>query len=147
TDTPYTPAISIVIGLCESLKKFKSEGIESLFAKYERLAKGTRAAALALGLSLLAEESCISNVLTPIVLPESVDGGKLVKTMRDTYGVTVAGGQGHLKGKIIRISHMGCIDEYDILTGISCLEKVLKEQGYDFKLGTGLAAAQEVFNV
>ena len=97
-------------------------------------------------MTLLAEDDCISNVLTAIVLPESVDGGKLVKTMRDTYGVSVAGGQGHLKGKIIRISHMGCIDEYDILTGISCLEKVLKELGYSFELGAGLKAAQEVFN-
>lgn len=146
TDTPYTPAIGIVVALCESLSKFKEVGIENLFASYARLAKGTRAAAKALGLELLADDECISNVLTSIKLPESVDGGKLVKTMRDTYGISVAGGQGHLKGKIIRISHMGCVDEYDILTGISCLEKVLKELGYDFELGAGVAAAQKTFN-
>ncbi len=146
TDTPFTPAIGIVVALCESLKKFKAEGIDNLLANYGRLAEGTRAAARALGLSLFAKDDCISNVLTAISLPEDVDGGKLVKTMRDTYGISVAGGQGHLKGKIIRISHMGCIDEYDILTGISCLEKTLKELGYKFELGVGVAAAQKVFN-
>ena len=147
TDTPYTPAIGIIIGLVESLKRFKSEGIENLFAHYERLAKGTRAAAEGLGLKLLARQECISNVLTAIYLPEGFDGGTLVKIMRDTYGVSVAGGQGKLKGKIIRISHMGCVDEYDIITGIACFEKVLKEMGYIFEMGNGVSAAQKVFNV
>ncbi len=146
TDTPFTPAIGIIIGLNESLKFFTEKKLEDVFAHYQRLAKGTRIAAKALGMGLLAEESCISNVLTPIVLPDSVDGGKLVKAMRDVHGVTVAGGQGKLKGKIIRISHMGCVDEYDILTGISCFEKVLNEMGYSFELGAGLKAAQEYFN-
>lgn len=70
----------------------------------------------------------------------------MVKLMRDTYGVTVAGGQGDIKGKIIRMAHMGCLDEYDLLTGISCLEKALKELGYKFELGVGVAAAQTYFN-
>ncbi len=145
-DTAFTPAIGIVIALNESLKKFKELGLENLFAKYARLAKGTQAAAKALGMTLFPDESCCSNVLTAINLPDGIDGGKVVKIMRDTYGVSVAGGQAQLKGKIIRIAHMGCVDEYDILTGISCLEKVLKELGYKFNLGAGLTAAQEVFN-
>jgi len=145
-DTPFTPAIGIIIALNKSLNKFKEEGLENLFAKYSLLAKATRQAAKTLGLELLAEESCISNVLTAIKLPEGMDGGKLVKIMRDTYGISIAGGQGHLKGNIIRIAHMGCVDEYDILTGISCLEKVLKELNFDFGVGSGVAAAQKVFN-
>lgn len=146
TDTPFTPAIGIIIALTESLRLVKETGLDNLFKHYERLAKATREAAKALGLSLLAEESCISNVLTAINLPEGMDGGKVVKRMRDTYGISVAGGQGDLKGKIIRIAHMGCLDEYDMLTGISCLEKVLKEFGYKFNLGAGVAAAQTYFN-
>nr|HPN57443.1 alanine--glyoxylate aminotransferase family protein [Candidatus Omnitrophota bacterium] len=114
TDTPFTPAIGIVIALTESLRLVKETGLDNLFKHYERLAKATREAAKALGLSLLAEESCISNVLTAINLPEGMDGGKVVKRMRDTYGISVAGGQGDLKGKIIRIAHMGCLDEYDM---------------------------------
>jgi len=146
TDTPFTPAIGIIIALTESLRMVKETGLDGLFKHYERLAQATREAAKALGLSLFADESCASNVLTAINLPEGMDGGKVVKRMRDTYGISVAGGQGDMKGKIIRIAHMGCLDEYDMLAGISCLEKVLKELGYDFKLGTGVAAAQKYFN-
>ncbi len=146
TDTPYTPAIGLIIALIEALKLMKTAGLGSLFAHYARLAKGTREAAKALGLSLFADEKSISNVVTPISLPNGIDGEKLAKIMRDTYGITVAGGQEQLKGKIIRISHMGCLDEYDMLAGIACLEKVLKELGYKFTMGAGLAAAQKVFN-
>ena len=146
TDTPFTPATGIIIALNESLRRIKEDGLENLFARYCVLAKGTRAAARALGLTLLSNESCISNVLTAINIPDGIDGGEVVKVMRDTHGISIAGGQAHLKGKIIRIAHMGCVDEYDILTGISCLEKVLHELGHKFTLGAGLSAAQEVFN-
>ena len=64
--------------------------------------------------------------------------------MRDEYGVTIAGGQGEMKGKLFRIAHMGYISEFDIILGISCLEKVLKKMGYAFDFGAGVKAAQEV---
>ena len=147
TDTPFTPAIGIVIALVESIKLIEQAGLQNLFKQYERLAKATRGAAKALGLTLFAQESCLTNVLTAINVPSGIDGDKIVKRMRDTYGISIAGGQGdELKGKIIRIAHMGCIDEYDILTGIACLEKVLKEMGHQFPLGAGLTAAQKVLN-
>lgn len=145
-DTPFTPAIGIIVALNEVLKQFLAVGTDDLFARYARLAQGTRAAAKALNCKLLAEDDCLSNALTSICLPEGVDGGKVVKMMRDEHGISVAGGQAQLKGKIIRIAHMGCVDEYDILTGIACLEKVLKQLGHEFTLGSGLAAAQQVFN-
>ncbi len=145
-DTPWTPAIGIVIAMVESLRMMRKEGLQNLFAKYARLAKGTREGAKGLGLKIFADDSCVSNVLTPILLPEGVNGEKLVKTMRDTYGISVAGGQDQLKGKIVRVAHMGALDEYDILTGLSCFEKVLKEMGHKFELGSGVAAAQKFFN-
>jgi aspartate aminotransferase-like enzyme len=146
TDTPFTPAIGIIIALIESLRKMNARGLDNLYAYYARLAEGTRAAALALGLTLLPEESCVSNVLTAINLPGNIDGEKLVKVMRDTHGISVAGGQDHLKGKIVRIAHMGSVDEYDILTGVACLEKVLHQLGHKFTFGAGLSAAQKIFN-
>jgi len=145
-DTPFTPAIGILIALTESVKGIKETGLQALFKHYERLAQGVREAAKALGLTLFADASCISNVLTAIQVPENIDSAKLVKLMRDTYGISMAGGQGSLKGKIVRIAHMGCLDEYDMLTGIACLEKALKELGYSFTLGAGVAAAQKVYN-
>lgn len=145
-DTPFTPAIGIVIAMVDSLRMMRSVGLQNLFAKYARLAKGTREGAKGLGLKIFADANCVSNVLTPILLPDGINGEKLVKTMRDTHGVTVAGGQDQLKGKIVRMAHMGSLDEYDILTGLSCFEKVLKEMGYKFELGSGVAAAQKFFN-
>jgi len=146
TDTPYTPAIGIVIGMVESLKWIRAKGIENLFEHFAKLAEGTRTAAKALGLSLLAEDSCISNVLTAIYLPDNIDAGKLVKKMRDTYGVTCAAGQGKLNTRIIRIAHMGCVEEKDIIKGLEIFEKVLAEMGYKFKPKAGVNAAKEVFN-
>ncbi len=144
TDTPYTPAITLVIALCEALKIMKQDGLENIFARHKKMAEATRAAVKALGLKLFAPTAA-SDVVTAAVVPAGVDGEKLVKTMRDTYGVTIAGGQAELKGKVFRIAHMGYIEEFDIVAGISCLEKVLKLMGYTFELGAGVKAAQEVF--
>jgi len=146
TDTPFTPAIGIIIAMVESLRMIREQGLENIFKRFAHLAQGTRAGCKALGLELFPDASCASQVLTAVKLPSSIDGEKLVKVMRDTYGISVAGGQDKLKGKIIRIAHMGALDEYDILTGIACLEKVLHQMGHQFELGAGLAAAQKVFN-
>ena len=146
TDTPFTPAIGIIIALNESLRSIRERGLEKLFMYYEKLAKGTRAAAVGLGLTLFPEESCISNVLTAINLPEKIDSDQVVKIMRDTHGISIAGGQAQLKGKIIRIAHMGCVNEEDLLTGISYLEKVLLELGYQLEPEAGVNAAKKIFN-
>lgn len=142
TDTPFTPAISLVIALNEALKMIKEDGLENIFSRHKKLAQAVRAAVTALGLGLFAPEAA-SDVVTAANVPEGIDGEKLVKVMRDTYGVTIAGGQAELKGKILRIAHMGYIGEFDIILGISCLEKVLYQMGYKFALGSGLKAAQE----
>ncbi|MDD4939792.1 MAG: alanine--glyoxylate aminotransferase family protein [Candidatus Omnitrophica bacterium] len=142
TDTPFTPAITLIIALCEALKMIKEDGLENTFIRHKKMADATRAAVKALGLELFAPTAA-SDVVTAVNLPAGIDGEKLVKTMRDTYGVTIAGGQAELKGKVIRIAHMGFIEEFDIIAGISCLEKVLHQMGYKFSLGQGIKAAQE----
>ena len=144
TDTPFTPAISLVIALNEALGMMKEEGLENIFARHRKMAEATRAAVKALGLELFAPAAA-SDVVTAVKVPQGLDGEKLVKTMRDTYGVTIAGGQSEMKGKLFRIAHMGYIEEFDIILGISCLEKVLHQMGYKFSLGTGVKAAEEVF--
>ncbi|MCX5706766.1 MAG: alanine--glyoxylate aminotransferase family protein [Candidatus Omnitrophica bacterium] len=144
TDTPFTPAITLIIALIEALKIIKQDGLENVFLRHRKMAEATRAAVKALGLELFAP-SAGSDVVTAARVPAGIDGEKLVKTMRDTYGVTIAGGQDELKGKVIRIAHMGFIEEFDIIAGISCLEKVLSVMGYKFNLGSGVKAAEEVF--
>ena len=144
TDTPFTPAITLVIALIEALKIIKQDGLDAVFARHKKLAEATKAAAKALGLELFAPTAG-SDVVTAVKVPAGIDGEKLVKTMRDTYGVTIAGGQAELKGKVFRIAHMGFIAEFDIITGLSCLEKVLAQMGYKFTLGAGIKVAEEVF--
>lgn len=143
-DTPFTPAITLVIALNEALKMMRQDGLEEIFNRHRIMAEATRAAVKALGLELFAPTAS-SDVVTAVKVPAGVDGEKLVKVMRDTYGITIAGGQSELKGKVFRIAHMGFIEEFDIIAGISCLEKVLTQMGYKFNLGAGVKAAQEVF--
>lgn len=141
--TAYTPAASLIIGLREVLKMLKSEGLESIFERNERMARATRKAMTAIGLKLLAPESpaeCATGVYTP----EGIDGGRLLKSLRDEFGVTLAGGQDHLKGKILRIAHMGYIDTFDIITAVSAIEMALRRFGYPVEFGKGVGAAQEI---
>ena len=144
TDTPFTPAITLIIALCEALKMIKQDSLENVFLRHKKMADATRAAMKAIGLDLFAP-TCASDVVTAVKVPQGIDGEKMVKTMRDTYGVTIAGGQAELKGKVFRIAHMGFIEEFDIIVGISCLEKVLHQMGYKFELGAGVKATEEIF--
>lgn len=143
-DTPWTPAIGLVIALNEVLRMVKKETLGKIFAWHHTMAEATRAAMKGLGLELFAPHA-YSDVVTAVKVPAGIDGEKLVKVMRDTHGVTIAGGQSEMKGKIFRFAHMGYIGEFDIITGISCLEKVLSQMGYKFAMGSGVAAAQKVF--
>jgi len=142
--TNFTTATSLVVGLNTVLRMMKAEGLENIYKRHIRLATATKAAAKALGLKLYAKQNP-SLALTAIQLPEGIDGGALTKLLRDKYGVTVAGGQAQLKGKIIRIAHLGYFDTFDIVVGIAAVEMGLKEMGYEkIKLGKGVAAAQEI---
>lgn len=144
-DSPFTPAVNLMVGLRESLRIIDAEGIDGVIAKNKRLAEGVRAAMKALGLELYAP-TAPANAVTSVKVPDGIDGQKLVKLLRDKYGVAVAGGQAQLKGKIFRIAHMGHIGADDLVAGISALEKALVELGYNrFELATGVKAAKEVF--
>ena len=139
----YTPAVSLVIGLRAVLKGIKEEGIENVHKRHNRLARATRAATQALGLKMVAP-SAPADSLTGVFLPDGIDGGKIVKSLRDDFGVTLAGGQDQWKGKIIRIAHLGYVDTFDTIIAIAALEMALKKFGHNVKLGTGVAAAQEI---
>jgi aspartate aminotransferase-like enzyme len=140
----YTPAVSLVMGLAESLRKIKEEGLENIFGRHAKLAKATRAAMLALGLRLYAPQA-YSNALTAVVAPPGVDGQKVVKILRDKHNLTIAGGQDRAKGKIFRIAHLGYVDKFDILTAVAAVEMTLRELGYAVEMGKGVRAAMEIF--
>lgn len=142
-DSPYTPPVNLVYQLAKSVQMIEEEGIENVWERHRIMADATRAAVQAMGLELFAKNP--GNVLTSVKVPEGIDGGKILKYLRDEEGVTFAGGQAHLKGKIIRIAHLGYMSKYDVIIGISALEMALKKFGFDVELGSGVRAAQEVF--
>ncbi len=143
-DTPYTPNNAMIRGLAVTLGMIRAEGIENVWARTARLARATRAAAEAMGLCVFAADP--SDSVTALCVPEGIDEPTLRKTIRQDYGVHLAGGQGKLKGKVIRISHMGYVDALDTLGAIAALELVLTGMGYPVRLGVGLAAAQAVLS-
>ncbi len=142
-DTPFTPAVSLVIQLEASLKLIHAEGMENIWKRHAGLAKATRAAVQALGLKLLAP-TAPSPAITSVWAPEGVSGGDINKMFRDTYGITIAGGQGKLKGKIFRLGHLGYADGSDTLLVIARLEMILTRLGYKAPLGAGVKAAEEI---
>jgi aspartate aminotransferase-like enzyme len=139
-DTPFTPAITLVLAAHAAAKLMAAEGRENVFARHQRNADATRAASQALGMSLLAEVP--SNAVTAVNAPVGLDSGAVVKTMEKKYGVKIAGGQNQLKGKIFRLGHIGYYDEGDILRMVGAFESALIDHGWKAEPGTALKAAQ-----
>ncbi len=142
---PFTPPVSLIIGLAEALKMMREEGLENIIKRHAALAEAARAGAEALGLELFAPVEGRGSAVTPVKVPDGVDGGALVKNMSGKYGITIAGGQEHLKGKIFRIGHLGYFGSFDIITTLAGLEMTLSELGYRVELGKGVASAEKVF--
>ena len=140
--TPFTPPVTIIRSMGEALRQIKQEGLSTIFARHAWLAEATRAGVQALGLKLFAQVPC--NVLTSIVVPEGVNGKAIVKRLREDYSLSIAGGQADLEGKIVRIAHMGYMERFDVIMGISGLEMILTELGYPVELGKGVAAAEKI---
>src|SRR5262249_13388393 len=144
-DTPYTPAHTLVRAMRVSLKKLVGEGMEKIWARQARYAAAARAGFQALGLELFAAQP--NTALTVVKMPAGIDSSALLSKLEKQYGLKLANGQDNLKGKIIRLAHMGYIDQFDILAAIAGVELVLKEMGHPFEVGAGVAAAQRVFAI
>lgn len=135
-DSPFTPAINVVLGLQKALEIIRKRGVENVWKENERLAQATRSAVKALGLELFASRP--ANGVTAVKVPQGLDGGKLLKILQDEYGVVMAGGQSEMKGKIFRVAHMGYITQADLAVGFECLEEVLAKLGYAFTKGASV---------
>jgi len=139
----FTPAVSLIFGLRASLNMLAREGFDRVYARHARMARATRAAATAMGLKLLAPDSP-SPAATGIFLPQGIDADKVLDYLRDQMGVTLAEGQDQLKGKVIRVAHVGYLGAFDVITAIAALEMALRKFGAEMPFGRGVAAAQEV---
>ena len=141
-ESAFTPAISSVVALAAALGVVESMGgVDGLVRNAGVLAGATRAAAGALGLPLVAPKAH-GDALTALLPPPGIESGAIVKGLKAEFASTVAGGQGKLKGKILRVAHLGYYDATDILGLLATLEVVLHRLGHRFDLGAGMAAAE-----
>ncbi|MEK9138159.1 MAG: aminotransferase class V-fold PLP-dependent enzyme, partial [Bacteroidota bacterium] len=139
-DTPWTPAVSLIIGVDAALEMIRAEGIENVWKRHERLATALRAGVAAIGLRLFSNSP--SHAVTPVWLPEGMDWKGFNKTLKVDNGITIAGGQDEYAGKIFRVSHLGYYDDLDMVTVMAALERTLAVLSYKFTMGTGVGAVQ-----
>ncbi len=144
-DAPFTPATSLVVALDVALGLLLDEGLDAVFERHVRLGRATRAGAKAMGLELFSPDEDRSSVVTAIRVPDGIDSGDLISGLRKRFGMTMANGQGHLKGKIFRIGHIGWFDIFDITTALAAVEIVLADIGADIERGAAVTAALEAF--
>ncbi|MEO8291054.1 MAG: alanine--glyoxylate aminotransferase family protein [Gaiellaceae bacterium] len=144
-ENPFSPAISLFLGVDVALGMILEEGLEAAFERHVRLGRACRAGVKAMGLELFSPDEDRSAVVTAIRMPEGIDGGSVVLSMRERSGVTIIGGQGELRGKIVRIGHIGYINVFDVTTALSALELALAEVGAEIERSTAVTAALEAY--
>jgi len=141
-DTPFTPANTLIAAQNEALKMIEEEGAKNVLARHSWLAQAYRAGVAALGLEQFPKVP--AEVLTVVKSPAGLDGSAVIKAAKSRFGVTLADGQGDMKGKVMRIAHMGYCSGMDVVVGIAALEQGLKACGANVAFGKGVAAVQEV---
>ncbi len=144
-DSVFTPAVSIVIGLNVALGLILERGLEAAFEHHIRLGRACREGIKAMGLELFSPDDDSSAVVTSVRVPEAVDGTQFLLDLRDRMGITLAPGQGPIKGKVFRIGHIGFFDVFDITTALAGIELVLAEAGADIERGAAVTRALETY--
>lgn len=142
-DTPWTPAVTLVLGLDVALQAIVDEGLPAVWERHRRLASALRAGVRAMGLELASE--CPSDAVTAVRIPAAIDGKAFTNALAGRYGVAAAGGQGRWKGRIFRISHLGHYDELDMVTVVAAIERALADAGHRSAPGAGAQAVQAWF--
>ena len=144
-DAAFTPAVSLVVALDVALGMLLEHGLEAAFERHVRLGRACREGVKAMGLELFSPDDDSSAVVTAVRMPEGVDAGEIVLGLRDRFGITLAGGQGPVKGKIVRIGHIGWFDVFDITTALAGLELALSEAGAGIERGVAVSRALETY--
>ena len=141
-DTPYTPAHTLILALRASLARIRAEGVEAVWLRHRRMSEACQAGVQALGLELFSARP--AEGLTAFRVPEGMKDTDIRNPLFERFGITTVGGQAKLKGKIVRIGHMGYTDEIDVVAGLAALEMVLNDLGMDVEPGAAVTAAQQV---
>ncbi|MCD8826127.1 alanine--glyoxylate aminotransferase family protein [Staphylococcus gallinarum] len=142
--TPFTPNVALFRGVTAYAQLIEEEGLDQVVARHYAIRDGLRAALKALDLDLLVEDAYASPTVTAFV-PKTKDELNFIKNeLKKRFSITIAGGQGHLKGEILRIGHMGQISPFDILQVVSALEIIVSEFRNEAYIGTAITQYMEV---
>jgi aspartate aminotransferase-like enzyme len=144
-DAAFTPAVSLVKGLDVALGLLLDRGLAAAFERHVRLGRACREGIKAMGLELFSPDDDSAAVVTAVRTPDGVDAGALLLLLRDRHGVTLAPGQGPVKGKIFRIGHIGYFDVFDIATALAAVELALSELGADVERGVAVTRAFDAY--
>jgi aspartate aminotransferase-like enzyme len=145
-ETSWTPASTIICGLNAALELFREEGLDAIYARHQILSRIARDGALALGCSILAAEAPCPSV-TGIMPPSGIDADRLRSEVRKRYGIRLAGGQGKLTGKIVRVGHMGFVDPFDTFNAVTAIGLTIKALGGKVDTAKALAACLSMVEV
>jgi alanine-glyoxylate transaminase/serine-glyoxylate transaminase/serine-pyruvate transaminase len=143
---PYTPALTLLHGLRESLAMLQEEGLDNVLARHRHLASGARAAVRAWGLKTCAKEpKWYSDTVTAIMVPHGFSGADVIDRAYRRYNLALGAGLSQMAGKLFRIGHLGDLNELMLLGAIAGAEMAMNDVGIEVELGSGVAAAQAQF--
>lgn len=142
-ETPFTTPVTLSLQLDAALDMIMSEGLDNVLARHVLLSRACKAGVKALGLEFFPQAP--SDIETVFRVPEGMDGAALVSLIRTRFGLRVSGGQAELRGRIVRIAHMGYATEHDIILALAAVEMCLAQMGFGAVDGRAVRAAEEVF--
>jgi aspartate aminotransferase-like enzyme len=141
SETPFTALVTLVAGLCEALTMIHDEGLPNVLTRHRRLSTALRAGGAALGLAEFTRAPLLSSTVVAFAVPDTLEGGAIVKALYEDHGTVIAGSRNRLAGRVIRIGTMGALTDGTILTDLAHLEAVLGRMGHPITRGAGLMAA------
>lgn len=126
-ESAFTPPVSLVFAVQEAIAMMKEEGLDAVHRRHTKLGAAVRAGAQALGFTLFSKSP--ANSVTALEPPAGIEIPAVIKRLREVHSITVAGGQDHMKGKMLRIGHMGAYDLLDVFVVLGALEECVHALG------------------
>ncbi len=144
--TPWTPAVSVMFGVREGIRMLLEEGLDNAYARHRRCADAVGAGLQGMGFDLLAAEGYRSATVTAALPRAELDIKAYRKLLREKFGVVIAGGQGKMDGRMIRVGHLGYVTEGDMIQVLWAMEQALEELDVRANEGAGVSAAVASLN-
>ena len=145
SETAFTPAISLIAGLAESLAMMHEEGLANVLRRHHRLSTALRGGCAALGLRPFGTQTALSNTVVVVNVPEGTKAGDLTKRMYERHHTVIAGSRNKMAGTVVRIGVLGNVNQNDVLTDLRYLEDCLQDMNVKVTPGAGVAAATKLF--